>query len=193
VAGERYYPAELDVREPGALAQARQTLVDRWSAPNLIIVNAGLYRPDHATTEAVDWDELFDVSGRGVVETVRVFLPDLLAAADAGRLADLVVIGAIPSESEHTDSTIFTAAAAAIGWFMSGLRARFQERGLRVSHVAPGYVDTARPQTISDTDTEPQPREALRPSDFADIIGFALDQPAEVSIGEMVLVSTPSA
>lgn len=189
---DRFKSLTVDVRKEKALDTAREQLLSDWSAPDLVVITAGVARSDRFTT---DWDELFDVGGRGVVETTRVFLPDLLAAVDDGRVADLVVVGAMADEFSRGDSSIFAAAAAAVRYFVAGLRVKFRERGLRVIHVAPGYVDTGDAQVIDqDADDDSPPRgmspESLRPKDVAEVIQYILDQPPEVTIGEMVMVST---
>lgn len=184
---ERFMNHIVDVRQAGALASAREAVIQRWAPPDLIVISAGVYRSTPGDEEPLPLDELFDISARGVIYATRVFLADLLAAADAGRCADLVVVGAIAHEVEYTDSTVFGAAAAAVGQFTSGLRTEYQHRGLRISHIAPGYVDT--PQTRpcgEDANTDA----ALFPADVAQVIGYALSQPKDVTIGEIVLVST---
>ncbi len=181
-----------DIRGRDAIESCRAELLQTWPSPDLVVINGGVFKPDvFDIDDDINWDDLFDVTGRSIVNGVRVFLPDLLAAADDGGLADLIVIGAIASEADYTDSSVFAAAAAAISRFMNGVRSRFQKRGLRVAHIAPGYVDTPETQAVSSDSAEGNEKaEALRPKDVSDIVRYVLLQPADTSISEIVLLTT---
>lgn len=189
---DRLRTVTRDVRERDEIKSCRAEMLEQWPRPDLVVINAGVFKPDtFDIDDDINWDDLFDSTGRSVVNSVRVFLPDLLAAADAGKAADLIVIGAIASEADYTDSSVFAAAAAAIGRFMNGVRSRFQQRGLRVAHISPGYVDTPETQAVSSDSAEGNEKaEALRPKDVSDVVRYVLLQPPDTSISEVVLLTT---
>jgi NADP-dependent 3-hydroxy acid dehydrogenase YdfG len=73
-------------------------------------------------------------------------------------------------------------AVSAIGY---NLREEMRGTGVRVTLIEPGMVDTP----FFD---DPKP-DALRPDDVARTVLFALSQPPNVDIGELVVLPTPPA
>ncbi|WP_327586455.1 short chain dehydrogenase [Nonomuraea sp. NBC_00507] len=77
----------------------------------------------------------------------------------------------------------------AAAWALTeGLR---QEPGIRVTTISPGVVDTE----LADHITAPEVAEAMRtyraalirPEDIANAIKYALDQPSDVDVSEIIL------
>ena len=73
-----------------------------------------------------------------VVRLVRMVLPHMLAA---GR-GDIVLIGSVAGRLGVRGEAVYSAAKSAVATFADALRHELAGTGVRVTHVAPGVVDT---------------------------------------------------
>jgi NADP-dependent 3-hydroxy acid dehydrogenase YdfG len=106
-------PLAVDVSDPAALTTAASTIRATLGRPDLVVATAGvmLGAPfDEADT--AEWDQMIDVNLRGLLATGRVFIADLLDAAEAGRAADLVNLGSIAAEVIFADYPVYGATKA---------------------------------------------------------------------------------
>ena len=143
---------------------------------------------------AVDeWDEMIDVNLRGVLHGIAASLPVFRAQESGHFVATLSTAGLriVPEQSVYAGTKN---AARAI---CEGLR---QEAGaaLRVTTVSPGFVRTELVDAISDAAVRAamQARAeeiAIPPAAIARAIAFAIEQPADVDVGEIVVRPTAQA
>ncbi|WP_067546032.1 SDR family oxidoreductase [Nocardia crassostreae] len=196
--GERALPVVTDVSTEQSLRDAAATVRAELGPADLVIANAGvmLGAPfEHALTG--EWDRIVGTNVNGLLYTGMAFIDDLLAAAAAGRSADLVHIGSVGGHQIFPNYAVYTATKAAVAHLTRTLRAEFGPRGIRVRTVEPGFVGTELGAEISD----PQQREMLAgwrsgfeilgPDDIADTIAYTVAAPRRVNIAEVVVVPTP--
>ncbi|MEV7866393.1 SDR family NAD(P)-dependent oxidoreductase [Streptomyces sp. NPDC088124] len=190
-------PLAVDVTDPAALATAAATIRGSLGSPDLVVANAGvmLGAPfDEADT--AEWDQMIDVNLRGLLTTGRVFIDDLLAAADAGRAADLVNISSIAAEVIFADYPVYGATKAAVTQLTRNLRASLGPRGVRVRSVDPAFAITELGDSMAHEATRlglAEMRSAITPitaGDVADAITYSVAAPARVNIAELTVVPT---
>ena len=186
-----------DVADLAALGQAVE-LVGRELGPvDLLVNNAGvvsLSAFERGDTEA--WDRAVQVNLNGVIRTSHAFLPDLLAAADADRPADLVNVSSLGARIALPGLAVYNATKAAVSHFTDTLRAELGPRGLRVSSVEPGAVaDTEIGQHVRDPVLGERIRQAvaanaLAPADVADLVTYLTSRPARVNLANVLVLPT---
>ncbi|MEU6605947.1 SDR family oxidoreductase [Streptomyces shenzhenensis] len=190
-------PLGVDVTDPAALAAAAATIRAALGRPDLVVANAGvmLGAPfDEADT--AEWDQMIDVNLRGLLATGRVFVADLLAAADAGRAADLVNLGSIAAEVIFADYPVYGATKAAVSQLTRNLRASLGPRGVRVRSVDPAFAVTelgasmAHEATRVGLDEMRSAITTITADDVADAITYSVAAPARVNIAELTVVPT---
>ena len=93
---------------------------------------------------------MIDVNVRGLIRTGRVFIDDLLAAAEAGERADLVHVGSIGGHEPFVNYGVYCATKAAVAHLTRSLRKELGPRGVRVKNVEPGVVATELGDGMSD-------------------------------------------
>ncbi len=172
-----------------------QALVDlaceRFGRLDVIVNNAGIgpiSRFDALRVE--DWDAMIDVNLRGVLYGIAAALP-VFSRQESGHVVNVLSTAGLqilPSMG------VYAATKNAMRTATEALR---QEAGsyLRVTEVSPGFVDTEFADTISDPTVraaiERRKQEiAIGPDAIARAIVFAIEQPANVEIGSIVVRPT---
>ncbi|HWV85165.1 MAG TPA: SDR family oxidoreductase [Capillimicrobium sp.] len=198
--GDRALPVAADATDPDALDAAAASIADRLGAPDLVVANAGVMLPaPFEEGRRDDWLRMVDLNLVGVLDTLRAFLPGVLSAADADRPADLVVVSSLAARATFPGYAVYCATKAAVTHLAAGLRAELGGRGVRVTNVEPGLIDTELADHIGH-DAE---REALAQwratvgtlvaEDVADAIAHVAGRPAHVHLGDLLIQPTRQA
>lgn len=168
--------------------------VDRFGRLDVIVNNAGVGPVSYLHELKVDeWDLMVDVNLRGVLNGIAAALP-VFRGQDCGQFVN------IASTAAYTTSptmAVYSGVKTAVRAVSEGLR---KEAGpnLRVSVVSPGFVATEFVQTVSDPEVREQllkQRDAMAvsPDAIARAIAFAIEQPPEVDVNEIVIRPTAQA
>ncbi len=196
--------AEID--ESGGISACRaldvtsredtQAFVDfaeqRFGRVDVIVNNAGVMPLSPLDALKVDeWDRMIDVNIRGVLHGIAAGLP-LMQRQRAGQFVNIASIGAY---AVSPTAAVYCATKYAVRAISEGLR---QEVGgdIRVTLVSPGVTESELAESISD-DTARSAMDDFRriaiPADaIARAIAYAIDQPADVDVSELVVRPTAS-
>ena len=161
---------------------------------DVLINNAGVGPISPLDELRVDeWDEMVDINFKGVLHGIAAALP-VFRAQGSGHMVNIVSTAGlriVPNQA------VYAATKNAVRTVSEGLR---QEAGadLRVTMVSPGYVGT----DFADSVTSPGVRAqlvasrqqfAIPPEAIARAIAFAIEQPADVDVGDIVVRPTAQA
>lgn len=130
-------PADVACRQQvfAAIAQVREQL----GPIDLLVANAGVgaeTRLDPVNLD--DMEEMFRVNTLGVIYAIAAVLPEMLRRS-RGHLAAISSLAAykgLPGESAYC------ASKAAINVYLEGLRIQLRDRGITVTTICPGFVQT---------------------------------------------------
>jgi NADP-dependent 3-hydroxy acid dehydrogenase YdfG len=90
--------------------------------------------------------------------------------------------------------TVYCATKAAVRALTEGLRMELHSQNIRCTMISPGAVATELPESSSDEATRKNLREfmkmAIPASAIARAIAYAIEQPVEVEVDEMVIRPT---
>ncbi|MHC3458791.1 SDR family oxidoreductase [Streptomyces flavovirens] len=178
-----------DVRRRGDVADLVACARERYSALDVLVNNAGIgpISPfDELRVE--DWDEMIDVNFRGVLYGIAAALP-VFREQGKGQFVNVVSTAGlriVPNQA------VYAATKNAVRTLSEGLR---QEAGpdLRVTMVSPGYVGTEFADSITSPTVKSQAPTvdfSLAPDDIARAIAFAIEQPSNVDVGDIVVRPT---
>lgn len=129
----------LDLTETEAFARARDEILARWGGIDLVVFNAGTYRPLRAwelTAEAVR--ETLDTNLIGTMSGVATVLPGLLAQG-AGAIA---LVGSVAGYGGLPKAAAYGPSKAALINFAEVLYLDLAPRGVDVFLIDPGFVAT---------------------------------------------------
>lgn len=186
-AGGTAITAVADVAEEGAVNEAVRVTVEELGGLDVVVANAGvmlLSRLDALLLE--EWDRMLDVNVRGLYHAVAAALPHFRAQC-GGHLVSVASVGAhevVPTSAIYS-ATKFAAWAVA-----EGLRQE-SDPSIRVTTVSPGVTESELADHITDPDAAAfmveYRRRAIPADAVARAVAFAIDQPADVDVNEVVV------
>ena len=156
--------------------------LDAW------VSNAGVMPLSRIDALKVDeWDQMIDVNFRGVLYGVAAALP-LFQEQGHGHF---VHVTSVADRWVGPTSTVYSTTKHAVRVLSEGLRQEIGEDA-RVTVVAPGAVETELPNSISDPELRQQAveefrQDLLQPETIARAIAYALGQPGDVDVNEVVV------
>lgn len=180
-----------DVKRRQDLDNLVKVACERHGKLDVLINNAGvaLISPlDELRVE--DWEEMIDVNLRGTLYGIASALPVFRAQGFGHFVNTLSTSGIkiVPIQS------VYAGTKNAVRAISEALR---QEAGdkLRVTVISPGFVRTELADSMKNRDAKAQITEsmlkiALAPEAIARAIAFAIEQPADVDVGEIVVRPT---
>jgi NAD(P)-dependent dehydrogenase (short-subunit alcohol dehydrogenase family) len=131
--------AVLDVRDASAVAALVAQVMAEHGRLDLMFNNAGIAVGGMVEELTLDhWDRVIDVNLRGVVHGVRAAYPVMLKQGHGHIVNTASLAGLVPGPM----LVPYAAAKHAVVGLSLSLRAEAAPKGVRVSAVCPGFVDT---------------------------------------------------
>ena len=143
--------ASTDVGQREQVEAAFATVRAQFGPVDLVVANAGVGRPTlRDPVNIADVEETFRINLMGVVYTLSVALPEMLARKSGHLVAisSLAAYRGLPAESAYC------ASKAAVNVYMDGLRIHLRGTGVRATTICPGFIKT--PMTASNKFHMPQ-------------------------------------
>jgi len=184
---------EVDVSDEAAARGFIEAAHERLGRLDTLINNAGvmLLGPvEQADSE--DWRTMVNVNLLGLMYCTHAALPIMLGQEGG----DIVNISSVAGRFARAGNAVYAATKFGVGAFSEGLRNEVTERGVRVTLIEPGFVDTELQghNTGEVLETLEAMREhlrdPLRAQDIANGILYAVSQPPHVSINEVLIRPT---
>jgi NADP-dependent 3-hydroxy acid dehydrogenase YdfG len=180
-----------DVRRREDLQELVQLALDDFGALDVLVSCAGIgpIGPlDDLRTD--EWDDMIDINLRGVLHGIAAALP-VFRARNSGHFVHVISTAGLRIVP---DQVVYAATKNAVRTVTEGLR---QEAGahLRVTGVSPGFVNTDFAGSITDPEVRAQIMQrrdtmAIAPDAIARAIAFAIEQPDDVDVGDIVVRPT---
>ena len=179
----------LDVTDRTDVAVFAEAARDRFGRIDVIVNNAGIMPlSPMASLKVEEWDRMVDVNIKGVLHGIAAVLPEMTRRG-SGHIVNIASIGAL-----HVVPTaaVYCATKFAVRAISDGLR---QENDrLRVTCIHPGVVESELAGTITDPIAakamEAYRAIALTPDAIARAVRFAIEQPQDVDVNEIVVRPT---
>ncbi|MEE4591536.1 SDR family oxidoreductase [Streptomyces sp. DSM 41524] len=180
-----------DVKRRADLSRLVATARERYGKLDVLVSNAGI-SPISALDDlrVEDWEAMIDVNIKGVLYGIAEALPVFREQGSGHFVHTLSTAGLkiVPTMS------VYAGTKNAVRAISEGLR---QEAGetLRVTTVSPGFIRTELAGSITDPDARSgiqagMDKIAISPDAIARAIAFAIEQPAGVDVGEIVVRPT---
>lgn len=191
-AGGRAATVPVDVTRADDLQRLVDSAVSEFGRLDILVSNAGIgpISPLRARRRG-DWDAMIDVNLRGVLHGIDAALP---VFEEQGRGHFVTIVSTAGLKIVPT-MAVYAATKNAVRTLLEGLRQESTDGTLKTTAISPGYVRTEFGDSITDPairaviDTGMQAF-GLDPDAIARTVEFAIDQPWEVEIGELVIRPT---
>ncbi|SIT18149.1 SDR family oxidoreductase [Achromobacter sp. MFA1 R4] len=182
---------ELDVTSAEDVAAFARFALDAFGRIDVLVNNAGVMPLSPLNALKVgEWNRMIDVNIRGVLHGIAAVLPTM----EAQGLGQIINISSIGGLSVSPTAAVYCATKFAVRAISDGLRQETDK--IRVTVICPGVVESELADSISD-DTARSAMQAFRriaitPDAIARAIAYAVEQPAEVDVSEIVVRPTAS-
>jgi NADP-dependent 3-hydroxy acid dehydrogenase YdfG len=178
---------ELDVTDADAHRTVVDTIVAEHGRIDLLVANAGVMPLSRLDAGLVaEWRQMVDVNVMGLLHGIAAALPHFTRQGSG----HLVTIASIGAHEVSPTSAVYSGTKFAAWAITEGLRQE-SPAGIRVTTISPGVTESELADSISD----PVAREvmvayranAIPAASIADAVAYAVGQPAEVDVTEIIV------
>lgn len=189
--GSQALAVQTDVTRSAQVQALVDAAIARFGRVDVMLNNAGLM--PHSPLERLkidDWDRMIDVNVKGVMYGIAAVLPHMIER----KSGHIVNVSSVAGHKVRPGSTVYSATKHAVRVISEGLRQEVKAYGLRTTIISPGAVDTELPNSITEPDVAEGVRKfydiAVAPESFARAVAYAIGQPDDVDINEILFRPT---
>ena len=181
-----------DVTKRGDVEALVKGAIDKHGRIDVIVNNSGIMPiAPMAAIKVEEWDRMIDVNIKGLLYGVAAVLP-VMQKQKQGHIINIASVAGIKVFAPG--GTVYSATKFAVRAVTEGLRMEHKADNIRCTIISPGAVATELPESSSEEATRKNLREFYKmaiPADaIARAIAYAIEQPAEVEIDEVVIRPT---
>jgi NADP-dependent 3-hydroxy acid dehydrogenase YdfG len=182
----------VDVTKRAEVEALIQRAVDSFGRVDVMVNDAGIMPIASVPALKVDeWDRMIDVNIKGLLYGVAAVLP-IMQKQKQGHIINMASVFGIKVFAPG--ATVYCATKSAVRALTEGLRIELHSQNIRCTMVSPGAVATELPESSSAEATRKNLREfykmAIPADSIARAIAYAIEQPPEVEVDEVVIRPT---
>lgn len=190
-AGGKVLAVATDVTQFEQVKNLVDTAVKTYGKIDVIINNAGLMPLSPLERLKInDWDRMIDVNIKGVLYGIAAVLPYMKEQ----KSGHIINVSSVAGHKIRIGGAVYSATKHAVLALSEGLRQEVKPYNIRTTVISPGAVSSE----LSDSVTEPDIAETMHkvyakaiPADsFARMVAFAISQPEDVDINEILFRPT---
>ena len=177
----------LDVRDKAQVSE----ILGKIEAPDVLINNAGLALGlSHFYAGDTDqWDTMIDTNIKGLLYVSRTMAEKMIARGTG----HIVNIGSIAGKEVYENGNVYCASKHAVDALTRGMRIELASKGIKVTGIHPGAVETEFSIVRFGGDAERAKKvyegfENLVAADIADAVVWAVTRPEHVNINDIVIM-----
>ncbi len=183
---------QTDVTKRADVEALVKGAVDKHGRIDVIVNNAGIMPiAPVAALKVEEWDRMIDVNLKGLLYGVAAVLP-IMQKQKQGHIVNIASV--LGFKVFAPGGVVYSATKFAVRAVTEGLRLELKADNIRCTMISPGVVATELPESSSDEATRKNLREfykmAIPAGSVARAIAYAIEQPAEVEIDEVVIRPT---
>ena len=191
-AGHATESRELDVTELASVRAFVDAAVESHGRVDVMVNNAGVMPLSMLEELKVDeWDRMVDVNVKGVLYGIAAALP-VFKRQGGGQFVNVSSIG---GHRVSPTAAVYCATKFAVNAISEGLRQ--ESRDVRVTVISPGVTTSELADGISDPTAAAAMREyrkdAIPAEAIARAVAYAVSQPDDVDVNEVIVRPTKSA
>jgi len=181
-----------DVTDHDQVKNLVDAAVQKFGRIDVMINNAGLM--PHSPLERLkidDWNRTIDVNIKGVLYGIAAALPHMKQQ----KAGHIINVSSVAGHKVTPNGAVYCATKHAVRALSEGLRGEVKPYNIRTTIISPGAVATELPDSITEPDIAAGVskfyQETAIPADsFARAVAFAMSQPEDVDINEILFRPT---
>ena len=191
-AGGQALAVPVDVADCGQVEAFVAAALQAFGRIDVLINNAGLMPNSPLERRKVaDWDRMIDVNIKGVLYGIAAVLPHM----QQRKSGHIINVASVAGHKVRPGITVYAATKHAVRALSDGLRMEVKPYNIRTTIISPGAVDTELPASVTETDIAESVRKgyamlAIDASSFARAVAYAIEQPDDVDINEILFRPT---
>ena len=185
----------FDVQRQSEVEKAIHEIPEDWKTIDVLINNAGLSlgRDNFSDASIPDWETMMQTNVMGVIYVTKALMPLLLQ-----NKTHIVNIGSIAGKEIYENGNAYCASKAALDALSKSMRIDLLSKGIKVTAIHPGAVETEFSLVRYKGDHEKADAvyngfTPLSGNDIAQTVLFAISQPNHVCINELTVMPTAQA
>jgi NADP-dependent 3-hydroxy acid dehydrogenase YdfG len=166
--------------------------VAQFGRVDVILNNAGIMPLSTMDSLHVDeWDKMIDVNIKGVLNGIAAVIPYMKEQ----KSGQIINTSSVAGHKVFNGSAVYSATKYAVRALTEGLRMEVKAYNIRTTIVCPGAVKTELLEHITDVDVRQANEDyvesvGISPDSFARVVAFAISQPDDVDINEIIFRPT---
>jgi NADP-dependent 3-hydroxy acid dehydrogenase YdfG len=182
---------QTDVAKYAEVKRLVERAVQSHGRIDAIINNAGLMPLSPLERLKIDdWDRMIDVNIKGVLYGVAAALPHMKAQMSG----HIINVSSVAGHKVRPGSTVYSATKSAVRVISEGLRQEVKPYNIRTTIISPGAVASELPESITEPDIAENVHKvyeyAIPAESFASMVMFAMSQPEDVDVNEILFRPT---
>ena len=146
-AGGEAHPHTLDVSDETSIKEAAKAILAAHGTVDILVNNAGITRDGLLMRmKRPDWDDVLGTNLTGAFLLTQALLPPMVKA----RWGRIVNVASVVGQTGQAGQVNYATSKAALLGFTKSLAREVASRSITVNAVAPGYIETAMTEVLSD-------------------------------------------
>ena len=181
-----------DVTDRDQVKKLVDNAAKEFGRVDVMINNAGIMpRAPLERLTIDDWDGTIDVNIKGVLYGVAAALPHMKQQ----KSGQMIFVSSVAGHKIGPDFAVYAATKHAVRALAEGFRQEVKPYNIRTTIISPGAVDTELPGSVTEPDVAEKIRQyysdiAIPAESFAHAVMFAMSQPEEVDVNEILFRPT---
>ena len=189
--GGKAIAVPTDVTHYDQVKRLVDTAVQAYGRIDVMINNAGLMPQSPLERLKIDdWNRMIDVNIKGVLYGIAAALP-YMKQQKAGHIIN---VSSVAGHKVRPGGAVYAATKHAVLALSEGLRQEVKPYNIRTTVISPGAVATELPNSVTEPDIAENIRKiyeiAIPAESFARAVVFAISQPVDVDVNEIVFRPT---
>ncbi|MGK5010053.1 SDR family oxidoreductase [Janthinobacterium sp. MDB2-8] len=181
-----------DVTSPAEMKSLAQAAHDHFGTVDILVNNAGLMLFSNWTDLAVDdWEKMINVNIKGYLNAIAAVLPFMLAQ----KSGQILNMDSVAGHQVGPAAGVYSATKFFVQAMTESMRKELGvQHGIRVNTISPGVINTGWADKVTDPAGRKAAQElnkiAIAPEDIGRAVVYALDQPANVTVNDLIISPT---
>jgi NADP-dependent 3-hydroxy acid dehydrogenase YdfG len=190
--GGQAFAVATDVTDAAQVQRLADAAVERFGRVDVMLNNAGLMAHSPLERRKIeDWDRMIDVHIKGVLYGIAAVLP-YMQKQNRGHF---ISVSSVAGHKVGVNNVVYAATKTAVRVISEGLRQEVKPWNIRTTVISPGAVATELPQSVTEPDIAKgigdfYEQYAVPADSFARAVAFAISQPDDVDINEILFRPT---